>query len=222
MEETSDKSQVETVIKRRDDGTRSSVNQVDANGMVHGMRVTYYPDGKTIYSKHSFDHAVKQGPSVWYYRSGQVFKHINYKDGKKDGPARVYYKNGNLTAEFEYKNGKVLPGMKEYDREGKLVTGYPDIAFREIDQLAAKNRIDLEVFCAERKRGVKYFLIEENEGKESRTYLISENSAALMQFYVKPGDQLIKKIEIMAEIPTELGNVMARKLTYHLSAANLK
>ena len=46
-EDISDESEPETVIKRRDDGTISSVNQVNAYNMVHGIRTTYYEDGKT-------------------------------------------------------------------------------------------------------------------------------------------------------------------------------
>jgi hypothetical protein len=54
----------EVVVKKRADGTISSVNQVDEWGMVDGIRVTYYPDGKTIYSKHMFNHGIKMGASI--------------------------------------------------------------------------------------------------------------------------------------------------------------
>ena len=47
-----------------------------------------------------------------------------------------------------------------------------------------------------------------------------EEGAASMQFYVNPGETLSKKIEILAEIPTELGNIMVEKLKYHLYASN--
>lgn len=210
----------EIVIKKRGDGTISSVNQVDDMGYVDGIRVTYYPDGKTVYSKLSFKKGIHNGPSIKYYDNGQIFEHTNYEDGKKHGPARKYYKNGRILADYEYENDKVLPGLKEYDKSGSLITTYPEIEFRELDFLETKNRIDLEMFCAEKNRGIKFFLVEQDNGKESRIYLISENSSASIQYYLKPGDILDKKIEIIAEIPTELGNTMVKKLTYHLNATH--
>jgi len=41
-----------------------------------------------------------------------------------------------------------------------------------------------------------------------------------MQFYVKPGKALDRNVDILAEIPTELGNILARKYSYQLSVSN--
>jgi antitoxin component YwqK of YwqJK toxin-antitoxin module len=188
--------------------------------MVDGIRVTYYPDGKTFYSKHMFNHGIKMGASIRYYNNGQIFQHTHYEDGKRHGLTRKYYKDGKLLAEFEHENGNILPGLKEYEKDGTLVTSYPEIQFREVNHLASKNRIDLEMFCNEKNRGIKYFLLEQGNEMSSRIYLISENSTASMQFYLKPGEILKKKIEILAEIPTYLGNIMVKKLTYQLTVVN--
>ena len=212
----------EVVIKKRDDGTLSSVNQVNDRGVVHGIRTTYYADGKTIYSRLTFNHGIKQGPSIWYYNNGQVFKHVNFNHGKRHGLTRKYHRSGKLLAEIECENGNVLPGLREYDKDGTLVTSYPEVTFREINYLETKNRIDLEISSSEKLNGIKYFLIEEDNGITSRVYLITESGQASLQYFVKPGDMLNKKIEIVAEIPTYFGNIMAKRLTYHLTATNLK
>lgn len=94
-------SQPEIVIKKRSDGTISPANQVDDFGKVHGIRVTYYEDGKTVYSKHTFLHGRKHGPSNWYYINGQVFKETNFENGKRQGITTMYYKNGDLLAVYE-------------------------------------------------------------------------------------------------------------------------
>ena len=212
----------EVVIKKRDDGTLSSVNQVDEMGYVNGTRISYYADGKTIYSRLTFKHGIKQGPSIWYYNNGQTFKHVNFDQGKMQGLARKYHRNGKLLAEFECEKGNVLPGLKEYSEDGTLLTSYPEVAFRELNYLETKNRIDLEIYCSEKLRGIKYFLLEKDNDNTSRVYLITENGKASMQYYVKPGDMLNKKLEIIAEIPTNFGNIMAKRLTYHLTATNMK
>jgi antitoxin component YwqK of YwqJK toxin-antitoxin module len=221
-EDTAGEGKPKTIVKKRNDGTLSSVNQVDEEGRVNGVRVTYYADGKTIHSKFTFSHGIKQGPSVRYYENGQVFEHAGFKDGEKNGLTRKYYKNGTLLSECEYMNGKVLPGLKEYDMDGEMITSYPEIQFTKIDHLVTRDRIDLEISCVEKNRGVKYYLLKQENGKPNRTYLISENSTTLMQFYVKPGETLNRSIEILAEIPTALGNVMAKELSYQLKATNKK
>jgi antitoxin component YwqK of YwqJK toxin-antitoxin module len=207
-----------TVVRKRDDGSISSVNQVDDMGRVHGIRVTYYADGRTIHSKVTVNHGRKHGPSLKYYANKQVFEHSSYEVGKKHGLTRKYYKNGNLQAELEYEHGRVNPGLKEYDKDGSLVTAYPDVVFREINQLASKNIIDLEMFCTEKRRSIKFYLLKHELTKTDRIYLITENASASMRFYLKPGDLLNERIEILTETYTDLGNILVRKHSYHLTA----
>jgi len=73
----------EVFVRMRDDGTRSSANQIDNNGMVNGIRITYYADGKTIHSKTTFNQGIKQGPSNIYDLNGKIFQQTNYEEGKK-------------------------------------------------------------------------------------------------------------------------------------------
>ena len=220
MEDASLEQSQETVVRKRDDGSISSVNQVDDMGMVHGIRVTYYADGKTIHSKLTVNHGRKHGPSLKYYANKQVFEHSSFEDGKKHGLTRKYYKNGKLQAEFEYEHGSVIPGLKEYNSDGSLVTSYPDVEFREINRLVSKNIMDLEMFCTEKRRSIKFYLLKQNLDKTDRIYLITENASASMRFYVKPGDVLNERIEILTETYTDFGNILTRKYNFHLTAKN--
>ncbi len=219
-EVAANESKPENIVKRRSDGTVSSVNQVNENNRVHGIRATYYEDGKTLYSKQTFDKGKKQGPATWYYMNGKIFKQTNFEDGKRDGLTRIYYKDGSLSAEFEAEAGNILPGLKEYKEDGSLVTSYPEIEFKEINLLASKNRLDLEMSCTKKRSGVKFFILDEKEGETSRVYLITKDDKALLQFYLKPGKVLDRKVDILAEIPTELGNILARKYSYQLTISN--
>lgn len=212
--------QAEVVRKKRADGTLSSVNQVDEMGRVHGLRVTYFEDGKTAYSKISFSHGQRQGPSIRYYRNGQVFEQSEYQLGKKHGLSRKYHKNGSLLSECAYEEGHALPGLKEYKEDGTQITSYPKVVFRELDHLALRNRVDLEMSCKSNVNGVKFYRLNEESGKTSRIYLISEKNKATVQYYVKPGGTLNEQLSILAEIPTEFGNIYARELKYKLLVSN--
>ena len=187
---------------------------------MHGIRATYYKDGKTLYSKQTFSHGRKQGPATWYYTNGQVFKQTNFEEGKRQGHTRIYYKDGKLSAEFESEHGMVLPGLKEYNKDGTPVTSYPDVQFREIDLLASKNRVDLEIYCTKKRSGVKFYILNTKIITTDRVYLITANDSALLQFYLKPGEVLNREVNILAEIPTELGNVLAKKYSYQLKVSN--
>ena len=220
-EDTEKENKPEIIIKRRDDGTLSSINQVEDGGVVNGTRTTYYRDGKTVYSRLTFKHGIKHGISIRYYNNGQIYEHANYTDGKKSGLSRKYYKDGKLLSECEYEKGNPKPGLKEYHKDGSLVTSYPTVNFREINLLESKNRIDLEISCTKKSDGVKFYLLEHDGEETSRIYLITENGSASQRYYLRPGEKIDRKIELLVEIPTELGNTMVRTLTYQLSAEHL-
>ncbi len=110
------------VKKRRNDGTLSSINPVDKDGYVHGVKTNFYDDGVTVHSKISYEHGRKHGPAIWYFRSGNVYEHTNYYHNRKNGLTKRYYDTGELMEELTYDTGEELPGTKKYNREGDLIT----------------------------------------------------------------------------------------------------
>jgi antitoxin component YwqK of YwqJK toxin-antitoxin module len=121
--ETREGDQTEKMVRRhRDDGTLSSINPVDEDGYVHGVKINYYEDGTHVHSKITYDHGRKHGPAIWYYGSGRVYEHTNFHYGKKDGLTKRYYESGELMEEVTYAMGEELPGKKKYDREGNLLS----------------------------------------------------------------------------------------------------
>lgn len=215
--------QPKSVKKTRADGTLSSVSQVDSANFAHGIRVNYYKDGKTIHSKITFNHGVKHGPAIHYYQNGQIFEHTGFSDGKRYGLTRKYHKNGQLAAQFEYENDKVLPGLVEYHEDGSLVTSYPEVIFTKTDKLAFENTVYLKISCTKKSARVKYYyVLDLDNGKQAKSYLEAKNGISTLQYIVYPGDILMKTIELYAEIPTEMGNTLVKKYTYHLSAKNMK
>lgn len=211
----------EVVIKKRKDGTISSVNQVDENGVVHGIRVTYYADGKTMYSKLNYTKGVKNGPSRWYYKNGKVSLYLNYINGKKEGPSMRYYKSGQLMSETKYANDNPIPGLKEYDIDGVLVTKYPEVSIRENYKLGNSSNVVLELTCSRKSDKVKFYLLEEENGHTSRVYLITKNGSAVKRFFLREGESINRDIKFLVEIPTDLGNTLVKELSYYLDARNM-
>ncbi len=110
------------VKKRREDGTLSSMNPVDEQGYVHGVKVNFYEDGLTVHSKITYEHGRKHGPAIWFFKSGKIYEYTNYYQNRKNGETKRYYETGELYEEVSFDTGKELPGKKTYDKEGNLIT----------------------------------------------------------------------------------------------------
>ncbi|MDF1575207.1 MAG: hypothetical protein P1P86_08470 [Bacteroidales bacterium] len=109
------------VKKKREDGTLSSMNPVDENGYVHGVKVNFYEDGLTVHSKITYEHGRKHGPAIWFFKSGKIFEHTTYYQNRKNGITKRYYETGELYEEVTYDTGEELSGKKTYDKEGNLI-----------------------------------------------------------------------------------------------------
>lgn len=110
------------VKKRREDGTLSSINPVDEEGYVHGVKVNFYEDGLTVHSKVTYEHGRKHGPAIWFFKNGKIYEHTTYIQNRKNGLTKRYYETGELREEVEFDTGEELPGKKKYTKEGKLIS----------------------------------------------------------------------------------------------------
>ncbi len=109
------------VKKKREDGTLSSLNPVDEEGYVHGVKVNFYDDGITVHSKITYEHGRKHGPAIWFFKSGKIYEHATYDQNKKNGLTKRYYETGELYEETTFEAGEELPGKKRYSKDGKLI-----------------------------------------------------------------------------------------------------
>lgn len=109
------------VQKKREDGTLSSINPVDAQGYVHGVKVNFYDDGLTVHSKVTYEHGRKHGPAIWFFKSGKIYEHTYYYQNRKNGVTKRYYETGELYEETTFDTGEEQPGKKTYDKEGNLI-----------------------------------------------------------------------------------------------------
>lgn len=120
-EEQSDEATSNVVKKRREDGTLSSLNPVDEEGYIHGVKVNFYEDGVTVHSKITYEHGRKHGPAIWFFKSGKIYEHTNYYQNRKNGLTKRYYESGELYEETMFDAGEELPGKKVYNKEGELI-----------------------------------------------------------------------------------------------------
>jgi antitoxin component YwqK of YwqJK toxin-antitoxin module len=117
-----DESAPQVVKKKREDGTLSSLNPLDEDGYIHGVKVNFYEDGETVHSKITYEHGRKQGPAIWFFKSGKIYEHTTYYQNRKNGITKRYYETGELYQEVTYDAGEELPGKKTYDKSGNLIS----------------------------------------------------------------------------------------------------
>ena len=121
-EQAADENTPQVVKKRRDDGTLSSINPVDEKGYIHGVKVSFYEDGVTVHSKITYEHGRKNGPAIWFYKSGKIYEHTEFYQNRRNGITRRYYETGELYEEVPYEAGEELPGKKRYNKAGELIS----------------------------------------------------------------------------------------------------
>ena len=109
------------VKKRRDDGSLSSLNPVDEEGYVHGVKINFYEDGLTVHSKITYEHGRKHGSAIWFFKSGKIYEHTTFYQNRENGLTKRYYESGELYEEIMYDTGEELPGKKRYSKEGELL-----------------------------------------------------------------------------------------------------
>ncbi len=120
-DQATDENTPQMVKKRREDGTLSSLNPVDEDGYVHGVKINFYEDGLTVHSKITYEHGRKHGPAIWFFKSGKIYEHTTYYQNRKNGLTKRYYETGELYEETSYDTGEELPGKKKYTKEGELI-----------------------------------------------------------------------------------------------------
>jgi antitoxin component YwqK of YwqJK toxin-antitoxin module len=127
-QETKQAAQTETgdqnklVKKKRKDGTLSSINPLDEEGYVHGVKVNFYDDGLSVHSKVTYEHGRKHGPAIWFFKNGKIYEYSTYYQNRKHGVTKRYYETGELYEELSYDTGEEMPGKKRYTKEGELIT----------------------------------------------------------------------------------------------------
>ena len=121
-EEQQEENSPRVVRKMSENGKLSSLNPVDEQGYLNGVKVNFYEDGVTVHSRVTYAHGRKHGPAIWYFKSGAIYEETNYFQNRKNGVTRRYYETGELYEETTYDTGVELPGKKRYAKDGTLIT----------------------------------------------------------------------------------------------------
>jgi hypothetical protein len=206
----------------------------------------YYPDGKLYMEIEVINDSIPHGLSKEYFKNGQLFQEIQYSKGLKHGLYKRYYEDGKVSLEVQYDNGRrhgiekkyrkdgklayeapyyqdhPTIGLKEYYTDGTLVNKFPSIEITEEDRLFQDMRFSLVISLTE-NYDVEFYegsLTDGYIGKDCELVYETSPSKGKIDYSLGPGEFLMKKLNIIAKIKTDLGNYYITQKTYNLAVQN--
>lgn len=185
----------------------------------HGVQISYYKNGK-VRGKVNYIDNKKQGSSFGYYQNGKLYIEENYENGKLSGGKKKYYENGKLMMENTYLDGRPSVNLKEYDKNGQLITRYPALRIEGINRIYLDNSYLLKIYFSNKTRSGQFYIDELEQGgylPEYRIPLETENGIASYYVSAPPGTVIMKKINIIATMKTELGHTRVVSKSYNLA-----
>jgi len=177
------------------------------NGIMEGEMKTYYSGGQ-LNQKYWYENGLREDSARWYYLEGQVFRSTPMKHDTIDGTQIQYYRNGRRKAEINYRKGFRTPVIKEYTRDGKLITGYPELIYSINDNYGTTGKVRINLELTDKTKKVKFFRGEFTNGVFDTTKVTRINPVKGMTFLdlKKSGIPQPDSIGIIASILTDFGN----------------
>jgi hypothetical protein len=188
-----------------------------------GLARNYYKNGK-IQLEMTYVNGVRQGIATSFYENGELYMTTPYVDGQINGIQKKFYKGNILMAEIPFKNSEQEEGMREFSKEGKVLSREAKIIFTLVDNTAFENNFQLIMKLSDNSPHAKFNrYYPAKDGNEAYAYpLTTENGKAVETFFLLPGTSKMEKIHIIAERQTRLGNKQIFKSSYNLGIENKK
>ncbi len=188
-----------------------------------GLARNYYKNGK-IQLEVTYVKGVKHGLAKSYYENGDLYMTTPFVDGQKNGIQKKYYEGDILMAEIPFANDEQDVGMREFSKDGKVISHEADIVFTLVDNTAFENTFQLIIKLSDNSRHAKFnrYFPATDTNKAFYYGLTTEGGKAVETFSLLPGRSRMEKIHIMAERQTRLGNKQIFKATYNLGIENKK
>jgi antitoxin component YwqK of YwqJK toxin-antitoxin module len=186
-----------------------------------GLARNFYKNGK-IQLEMTYVKGIRHGDAYTYYEDGDLYQVTPYVHGKRNGIQRKYYKGNVLMAEIPFENNEQVEGIKEYSKDGKLISREARVIFNLIDKTDIENKFDLVIQLSDGSPHAKFSRIEkDNDGKILAVIPIqTDKGKAVESYFLNPGTSKKETIYILAERKTRLGNNQIFFASFNLAVEN--
>ena len=194
------------IVKHFDTQGRLLSTAYYKNDVKEGELINYNSETKQIILKANFKNDVQHGEVIQYYREGMLFRKSNYNNGRVDGLVTTYWPDGKTKAENEFKNGKPAIGLKEFDKNEKLII-QPTLAVRNSNY--RKNTLELSINGEFSE--VEFYISDLEEGKyfnPKSKKLRNDDGKSYYDYTTSKKTYRLNKISIVAKVKTKYGNTL--------------
>jgi antitoxin component YwqK of YwqJK toxin-antitoxin module len=206
--------------KYRDNGTLlAEVTYRDS--IRDGIARNFYPNGN-LQLEMTYVKGIKHGDAITFYEKGGVYQITPFVNGGRNGIQKKFYDNGALMAEVPFEKNAQVPGMKEYSKEGKLLSKDVKIVFSLEDKTAFENKFNLVISLSDGSTHAKFSQLFDGPNTLLELPLETKNGKAVTEFFVPPGTSLMERVTIQAQRKTRLGNIEIFRGSYNLAVENKK
>ncbi len=125
-----------------------------------------------------------------------------------DGIQKQYYRNGALRAKIKYVKGLRSPFFEEYNDNGKLITGYPEIVTEIKDNYKTNGQVSFTVSLSNKSHKVTFYKGELSEGlfDTAKCARLKTTDGIAVMTLRKSGTPQKEYTGVVAEIITSFGN----------------
>lgn len=177
------------------------------NGVMEGLKKTFYQSGR-LQRTFWYVNGLRQDSSCWYYEEGQIFRTTPYRNDTIDGIQKQYYRTGELKAEMGYRNGYRTDFFREFTRDGRLVSGYPELVIKTEDKYRVNGTYRVRLELTDKKTNVKFFRGDFYDGAYDTTKVKKIRTVDNTGYIdlKKTGSPKQSYVGVIAEILTNFGN----------------
>jgi hypothetical protein len=177
------------------------------NSIRQGLTKTFYQGGQ-LYQTFWYENNLREDSARWYYEAGQVFRTTPYKHDTIDGIQKQFFRDGKVRAKIGYIKGLRTQFFQEFDKNGRVVSGYPGIVVNIRDEYAASGIYHIGIELSDKGKKVKFYRGEFTEGRFDTAMCkrIKTTEGKGVLDLKKNGKPQPDSVGIIAEIITLYGN----------------
>jgi len=193
------------------------------DGVRNGLTRTFYAGGQ-LYQTFWYVNDMKEDTARWFYLEGQVFRTTPFRHDTVDGIQEQFYRSGKIKAKIGYKKGLRTPFFQEFNTDGKMVTGYPEIVVNVQDLYKTKGLYQVDLVLSDKSTKVKFYRGEftNDQFDTTKCRLIPSNSGKALLTLRKSGTDQPSYVNIIAEITTPYLNKYLTSKKINLPYKDLK
>jgi MORN repeat variant len=207
-----------TGIKRYTSSNLISIETTLKNGVKEGLTKTYYLSGSLAHTAW-YKNGLKEDSAKWYYEEGQLFRSTPYRRDTMDGIQMQYFRNGILKAKIGYKKGLRTFFIQEFDLNGRLVRGYPQLVVKINDHYGTADMYRITLGLSDQSASAEYYRGDFGSGvfDTTRSVRIKTMNGIATLDLERTGTPRSDSLDVLAVIRTPYGNnyLVHKKIGLH-------